>query len=225
MGGNVRALAVGGTKIYLGGDFTSVGGSARGHLAALTPQTALLSWTAHANGAVEGLAVNGTDVIAVGKFTSVNSVGSHHYLVRLSGTTGTLLPWSTAPSSLLWDVTAANGHVYGAEGGPGGHVIAWDASTGHQLWSTYADGDAQAIGFADGKVIAGGHFIFIQGHKVPRLAELDPSNGHVITSWAPRPNVGGIWAIASSGGYLHVGGNKFDHVGGVFADHYARFSL
>jgi outer membrane protein assembly factor BamB len=222
--GSVRTLAVLGNKIYLGGDFTSVGGHARGHLAALTPKTKLRPWTARANGSVHGLALNGTDVFAVGKFTLVNG-GAHHYLVRLSGKTASILPWSTPPSYLLWDVTTAGGRVYAAEGGPGGHVLAWDASTGHQLWSTSADGDAQAVGFADGQVIAGGHFVVIQGHKVPHLAALDPSNGHVDTSWIPRPSPGGVWAIASSGRYLHVGGNKFDHAGGAFADHYVRFTL
>ena len=79
--GAVRAIAVSGNRIYIGGDFTHVrapgapaGGAVRNHLAALDATTgALLPWNPNANGRVLALQMKpgGRTIYAGGTFTGI----------------------------------------------------------------------------------------------------------------------------------------------------------
>ena len=73
--GSVLSLAASpdGNTIYVGGQFTSLGGEAHRNLAAVDSATGLAvpGWTASANGAVQSLAVSGDRVYAGGKFTTI----------------------------------------------------------------------------------------------------------------------------------------------------------
>ena len=70
--GRVLALAVKGSTVYAGGDFTSIGGQARRRIAALDATTGLAtSWNPGANNEVKVLAVSDSIVHAGGVFTSI----------------------------------------------------------------------------------------------------------------------------------------------------------
>jgi len=75
---NGQALAVAaapdGSRIYVGGDFTSVGGTTRSRIAALNPVTGAMitSFNARADGSVKSLAATASTVYAGGLFTQVN---------------------------------------------------------------------------------------------------------------------------------------------------------
>jgi outer membrane protein assembly factor BamB len=69
--GTVRALAVSGTNIYAGGDFTTIGSTTRNYLAAIGTDGSLQSWNPNANSSVNALAVSGSTVYAGGQFTSI----------------------------------------------------------------------------------------------------------------------------------------------------------
>lgn len=68
--GTVYALAVSsdGSKVFIGGDFTAVGGTARRNLAAVTPDTgaAIEGWTTNTNNVVRALAADNADSLFVG---------------------------------------------------------------------------------------------------------------------------------------------------------------
>jgi hypothetical protein len=86
--GDVEALAVSSSILYVGGHFTSVGGGARGHLAALrTSGGSVHPWNPGANGVFGafGAAITSSRVAFGGEFTVVNSQ-AHSGVVQFSGT-------------------------------------------------------------------------------------------------------------------------------------------
>jgi hypothetical protein len=72
---SVYALVVAGGNVYLGGDFSTVGGSARSRLAAVDATSgAVLAWNPRADDRVRALAVSSTRLYAGGQFTSIGGV-------------------------------------------------------------------------------------------------------------------------------------------------------
>jgi hypothetical protein len=86
--GDVEALAVSSSLLYVGGHFTSVGGGARGHLAALrTSGGSVHPWNPGANGVFGafGAAITSSRVAFGGEFT-VAGGQNHQGIVQFSGT-------------------------------------------------------------------------------------------------------------------------------------------
>jgi hypothetical protein len=85
----VRALALSGSSLFVGGDFSSIGGQTRNRIAKLSATgvagdtgNADLAWDPNANNTVRALTIAGNDIYAAGDFTLVGSV-SHNNVVRL----------------------------------------------------------------------------------------------------------------------------------------------
>jgi hypothetical protein len=86
--GDVEALVVSSSILYVGGHFTSVGGSTRHHLAALRASGGTLqSWAPDANGVFGafGAAITSSRVVFGGEFTTVNGA-AHEGVGQFSGT-------------------------------------------------------------------------------------------------------------------------------------------
>jgi hypothetical protein len=71
---NVNALAMSGSTVYAGGDFTSIGGATRNRLAAIHTDGSLQSWDPNASSTVNALAVSSSTVYAGGSFTSIGGI-------------------------------------------------------------------------------------------------------------------------------------------------------
>jgi hypothetical protein len=84
--GDVEALAMVSSTLYVGGHFTTVGGAGRGHLAALSASGGLLSWAPTANGVFGAFdaAITSSRVAFGGEFTTVAGQ-SHSGVVQFSG--------------------------------------------------------------------------------------------------------------------------------------------
>jgi hypothetical protein len=84
--GDVEALAIVSSTLYIGGHFTTVGGSPRGHLAALSSSGGLLSWAPTANGVFGafGAAITSSRVAFGGEFTTINGA-AHQGVAQFSG--------------------------------------------------------------------------------------------------------------------------------------------
>lgn len=205
--GTVQALHLRGTTLYVGGAFTMLGGQARGHLGAVTTSGDLLGWTAPTNDRVKAITTTAIgDVVIGGFFNLVNGVGVDH-IARLDAVAGATLSWGGGSSQeVVGLVTGSDDNLYAAIAGSGGKVRSW-TSDGHTRWTTYADGDVNAITFFGGQVIAGGHWIYLNDGATyqPRMVALDPATGFVDPTWVPKPNKQ-VWSFATAGTNLAVGG-------------------
>jgi trimeric autotransporter adhesin len=79
--GNVYELALSGSTLYAGGDFDSIGGQSRNHLAALDTTQATNHATPfdpNANGRVFALALSGSTLYAGGFFDSIGGQSRNH---------------------------------------------------------------------------------------------------------------------------------------------------
>jgi PKD repeat protein len=86
-----------GSRIYVGGDFTTVDGQPRGHIAAFDTATGALvtTFAPSFNSTVRAIAVAGSTIYVGGQFTSVNGAARGYAAsVRLNGSTGSWRPWA-----------------------------------------------------------------------------------------------------------------------------------
>src|SRR5690606_33510724 len=70
----VYALALDGARLYVGGNFSNIGGRERARIAAVstTDGAAIAGWSATVSGEVRALVVSGLRVYVGGQFTTVN---------------------------------------------------------------------------------------------------------------------------------------------------------
>src|SRR5438128_2352427 len=75
-------------KILIGGNFTSIGGQTRNHIARLNPDGTLDAFNPNANGGVNAIAVQADGkILAGGTFTNIGGQ-TRNYIARLDPTTG-----------------------------------------------------------------------------------------------------------------------------------------
>ncbi len=92
--GEVLALGLRGPILYIGGDFTSIGGRARHHIAALSARTGRpLAWNPDANGDVGALAISGRLVYVGGAFTATGG-SARAYIAAVGARTGRATRWN-----------------------------------------------------------------------------------------------------------------------------------
>ena len=218
----VRTVAVTGTRVYLGGDFTLSAGRSRQHLAAYNRRTGrLTSWNPSANGRVRAIRVRSGLVWIGGGFTAVDGDPRASHVAALRTDTGTVsrsFAVRGAPPVTALRVTGTR--VYIGAAGSGGRLLVRTRS-GAPVWTRRFDGDVNAIALLNNEVYVGGHWRYVCGSDsagpggdcavdrslVPRLAAFDTSGR--LRSWVPRPDSAlGVLALDGSAatGRLAVGG-------------------
>ncbi len=247
---HVLALEATSSKVFYGGTFTSVGGTARARAAAAgavgsgSPGS-LLSWAPRFDGQVRALATkpDGTAVVVAGAFTTVNGTGSRAVAVVNSGSGATVRAYGgsfvsthSAGQEIAVDST---GFYTGHEGTGFGEFdgrIAFDWSTLNQRWRDTCLGATQALVVDNGVLYSGSH-----AHDCASMSEFpDGFRHHLLAQrvsdpdllpWFPNTN-GGIseavgprdMAVArtGSGDVLWVVG-EFTRVEGVAQQGLTRF--
>jgi hypothetical protein len=195
LGDWVRALAVSGGDLYVGGDFTDAAGiPAADHLAKWNGSgwSALASnsgGTAALNDAVRALAVSGSDLYVGGDFTNAGGVGEADFVARWSGS---------------WSALGSGGSGVGAIGG----TVRALAVAGTDI---VAGGDfANAAGVPEADRVArwsGGGWSAL-GSNGAGVAALNST----------------VYALAVSGSDVYVGGAFTDGGGIATADNLARWN-
>lgn len=239
--GTVRTLAVGGGYLYAGGEFTQLKGQPRTHLAKVDEATGALDqgWSPSADGissvygSVRALAFSedGSRLYAGGYFGTISGQPTGN-LAALDPGTGLVDPvFRPDDGNGIQSMAVAGGRVFVGTGDNLEGVEAFDAVTGRRDWyigygaHTASEGDVQALAVRDGTLYAGGHFDKLGDQPKHRLAAIDAATGIIDSQWNPNVASGnlGVWAIASYGPYLYVGGD-FTSISGKAQERLARFT-
>jgi outer membrane protein assembly factor BamB len=220
----IYTLAFSPGLVYVGGQFTAIGGQARNNVAAVDATTgAATGWDPDAGGAlnptVYALGVYGGSVYAGGDFGRMGGQARGN-IAALDVATGSATPWSpeaSGGSPPLLTIAAAGGTVYagGTFAAIGGQarnrIAALSVATGAATsWDPNADGTVSTLVVSAGTVYASGGFTTIGGQARNKIAALDGAGA--ATAWNPNAN-GGIAALRESGGLVYAGGS-FTAIGG-----------
>jgi hypothetical protein len=208
---SVNAIKRWGSEIYVGGNFTTIAGQTRRHLARLDlPTLSLDPWRASLGGRVRSIALDGAvpnRVFVGGDFigAGANLDGRASYLASF-GTVASedLVSWFPNLGSggpRVNGLDAAGGRVFAAVGGPGGRLVVYDAAPGQAEppeRTIRTDGDGQAVNVVGNVVYFGGHFDSVLSPATARskLVGLDLQTLQIL----PTPHVlttgaFGVWAI------------------------------
>ena len=233
----VNALAVSGSTVYAGGQFTSIGGQTRNHIVALDAGSGLATgWDPNANSNVDALVVSGSTVYAAGWFTTIGGQ-TRKNIAALDAGTGLATAWDPSADRAV-DALAVSGSTVYAVGyftSIGGQnrseVAALDAGSGLATgWDPNAGGtsyhEVLTLAVSGSTVYVGGEFTSIGGQARDNLAALDAGTG-LATTWDPGvggPSYATVNALAVSGSTVSVGGT-FTTIGGHYQPYLARFSV
>jgi hypothetical protein len=221
----VFALALSGSDLYAGGDFTTAGGVGALRIAKWDGS----SWSALSsgiNGGVTALAVSGSDLYVGGGFTTAGEIGLN-YIAKWNGS-----GWDALSSGLNGAVYAlavsgsdlyAGGVFTTAGGMPATNIAKWDGSNWTALGSGI-EGDPAAVytlAVSGSDLYAGGVFTMAGGVAATNVAKWDGSNWTALGSGI-GPDYAAVYALAVSGNDLLAGG-YFWTAGGRAADLIAKW--
>jgi len=217
---SVYALTLGNGSLYLGGNFTSVGGAGRAQAAAVDPLAGgVLPWNPYPNGTVYSIAVGAGAIYLGGDFTSVG--GQIRDFAAAVDAAGNVLGFNPAANADVYGVALMGNKVIlgGAfttlNGGAAENYIALvDGVSGTANAGFNANANAAVSKVAtDGvNVYAAGAFTGIGGASHASIAALNGVTGASLGFSADAD--AGANVIAYGSGVVYAGG-AFNSVGGV----------
>ncbi|MEO8428842.1 MAG: hypothetical protein ABI651_17215, partial [Verrucomicrobiota bacterium] len=223
----VYALAVDGNQIYVGGDFTTIGGKPRSRGAALDVGTGQANnWNPNANGIVRSFAF-GTNIVYVGgDFVSIGG-RTRNRIAALDATLGQAdANWDPNANGTVFALAVLGNTLYtGGQfttvgGQPHRNLAALDRTTGTTTsWDPQASSlnatrvsSVQVIALDGNSACIGGDFVSVGGTTRNRIAALDALTGE-LTAWNPNAD-STVKALALSRNKVYAGGN-FTNIAGA----------
>ncbi|HEY3764194.1 MAG TPA: hypothetical protein VGL44_03475 [Gaiellales bacterium] len=249
----VRALAVSGTSLFVGGAFTTPQ-----HYAAKVDSTTGVRNTAFAPVITNSLGTSpevraiaadpsGTRLILGGFFNQLNSGApgdpntTNLGVGAVDPNTGASLPWAWHTADLqtfrpfqLLAFAQDGTTLFGAGSGNGGSAMSWNMETGTLNYIEGFNGNVVGVGVADGVLYMGGHFTGYDG-PVPgsnfttpiasrdKLAAVDEATGLTLSPWNPAVNTTLGIEAVAGGGTSLAIGGEFTKAGAVTQQHFTLF--
>ena len=189
-GSTVYDLALVSRTLYVAGDFTSVGGQSRSHLAAVdTIGSTPTAWAPNPSARVNSIAASGSRVVAGGVFTSVGGGTPRNRLAAFDASSGLPTSWNPDANGTVVTVAVtgakifAGGDLNSVGGVQRSRLAAIDTSTGMPTAFNppTLNGGVHALAVEGSTVYAGGTFT---GFSANRLAAFDATTGAQDTSFA-----------------------------------------
>jgi hypothetical protein len=197
----VLALAVSGSTVYAGGQFTSIGGQPRSNIAALDAVSGLATpWNPVAFGEVLTLGVSGSTVYTGGLFSNIGGQPRSN-IAALDATTGLATAWDPGPNGEVITLQVSDSTVYAGGqftsigGHPRSYIAALDAATGlATAWNPGSNvsvfGSPNALAVSGATVYAGGAFTSIGLIAAVGLARIFPAPVSAPLATVLSPNGG-----------------------------------
>lgn len=224
--GQVVALETDGTKLYVGGAFTTVDGISRGRAMRYAASGVIDNWDPQFNGTVLGFAVRtgSTSVFVAGQFTSSGS-DARAYLAEIDNSgIATLFDASVDATvyCVAYDLSQDKVYIGGDFANAGGsartRVAKIDADTAvADSWNPTANATVSALVVDYPLIYIGGFFTNAGGSARTRVACIDQAG--VATSFAPSISNLGVLSI----GLMGSGSDLKVFVGGSFTGVLAGF--
>jgi len=233
----VNTITVNGSDIYVGGNFTSLGGQTRNNIAKLnnTDGSADPTWDPNANSGVEAITISGSDIYVGGYFSQIGGL-TRYKIAKLNNTDGSAdTSWdadaSTYAGGTVNAITISGsdiyvGGVFTTIGGQTRRNIAklnyTDGSADTSWHPAITDGTSisvNAISINGSDIYAGGKFYLMGGQTRYGIAKLNNTDGSADPSWDANLNYGSdVRAIVINGNDIYVGGDLKDPYFIVYTD-------
>ncbi len=208
------AIPDGAGGMFIGGDFSMVGGMSRYGIAhLLADKTVDPNWSPTISpGSVSALALAGNTLYLAGGFFSI--AGSpRNGLGAVDASTGAVTSWNPNSSFVAQikalAVIGSNIYVAGTFASIGGqnrtNLAALDASGNALPFSPNPNGPPAALLVSGSTLYVGGQFTRIGGQNRTNLAAVNATTGNALSFPNDRPN-GQVNSLALSGNTLYVGG-------------------
>ena len=203
-----------GSRLYVGGKFKGIAGTARKSLVALDESSATVidSFKPGTSATVKFLSIrgDGSRIFVGGRFPTIGGQDRPAGVAQLYTSTGLATPFNPpATGSLVVSMGSSPSGDTLYYGVMDNRVFAYDAATSALKWSIKNGGDTQAIDATADEVFLGGHFSQNIETKAKRrwMMSVNASDG-VVTPWDPQLDGGhmGVWAIEVTNDLLLVGG-------------------
>jgi len=226
--GQVNAIAVNDSTVYVGGTFTKMGYYCGNGVLLDTstaqPNRSFPKFMDPSDGRIlVAISDNNGGWYMGGQFTYVNGQ-QRKYLAHVRSD-GSLDPWNPSPNSFVYALGLQGNHLYvggyftNIAGQSRGYAAAFDTTTGSLLsWDPKADNFVIALLPVGNKVYLGGYFTYLNTDLRFRIGCVDSSTA-AATSWNPNPSVSGSGANK----FLLTGSNIY--VCGSFTNFYGYHRL
>lgn len=227
-----KALLLANGKLYVGGFFTAIHGTARQNLAAVSPTDGTdQGLDADADSGVAALAASGTKLFVGGFFSKLTHSGSDTAragLAAVDASSGAVdAGWSADADDGVNQLALGGGSLYVA--GRFTHIgasarnflakVAVSDGSLDPIWNPLASDEVDALNVAGSRVLVGGFFNSVNGVVRNRLAALDLTTGTAVGGFAPVVD-DRVLSLALLGSKLYLGGG-FATVNGDTRNHIA----
>ncbi len=221
--GDVNTICIHGNTMYIGGDFTVVGGKSRKNIAAIDiPSKSVTAWNPTVDGYVSDIKAANGKVYICGKFTQVNS-SSRNSLAAVDSMTGSVgslnpsiqfpgIPGMQTGSISSIEITKNTlyfaGYFTSVNSNSRKNVAAIDVLTGNLLpFKTELNMPVEVIKVVRNTLYLGGPFSSVNGSSRVGFALLDRIDGTVLP-WAPKSGSPGnsIYSIVPDGDSVYISG-------------------
>ncbi len=228
-GGSVFVMKVSGNTVYVGGNFTTIGGVARNRLAAIKTTDGLVRsrWNLNPDDDVTALAIIGNVVYVGGDFTII--AGKARTRLAAVGKDGFVTRWNPKANNDV-NVLAASGNALYAGGiftAIGNSVVdrnrlaAIGVDDNLTSWRPSVDGTTKDEAIVEviplvlsvNTIYAGGNFDSVNGIAVSNLVAIG-TDGKVNVNWTPDADKVVRALAADNNGVLYTGGD-FSKIGSV----------